>query len=196
MVRTFQSERLTIQPGYFILIALALLIIPVRWVVGWFGAVFFHEFCHYIALRAYKVSVFQIKIGIGGVNMQTGEMTVLQEVICALAGPLGSLLLLFLLHVYPYVSLCALAQSLFNLMPIYPMDGGRVITGICVGLIGEKKGILLSNTISGIFLALLFCVSLHLSLHYRLGILPIIISLIIITRVVKIPCKVRQLIVQ
>lgn len=196
MVRAFQNKSFLVQYGFYIIIALALLIVPVRWVIGWFLAVFFHEFSHYIALRLYKVPVFQITVGAFGADIQTGEMTIWQEIICALAGPIGSLVLLLLLRVFPYVSLCALGQALFNLIPIYPMDGGRAVTCICVALLGERNGLLFSKAISNFFLILLLCASLLTSLHYKLGVLPIAIAALIVVRALKFPCKDGQLIVQ
>lgn len=196
MARTFRNESFIVQPGFYISIALALLIVPVRWVIGWFLAVFFHEFSHYIALRLCKVPVFRITVGAFGADIQVGEITLWQEVVCALAGPIGSLVLLLLLRVFPYVSLCALGQALFNLIPIYPMDGGRAVTGICIALMGERTGLLFSKAISYFLLILLFCASLLTSLRYKLGFLPIVVAILIIFRAVKIPCKDRQLIVQ
>ena len=81
--------------------------------------------------------------------MEITDLTAFQEALCALAGPLGSFLLVPLHGVYPELSLMALGQGVFNLLPVYPMDGGRVLK--C--LAGEK----VSNIVANVVLAILFC---------------------------------------
>ena len=195
-MRAFRNERIVFEPGFFIMLSIALLIIPVRWIISWFIAVFVHELSHFVALRLCNVSVFQISIDMFGTDIQTDAMSTGQEIVSAIAGPLGSLLLLLFLRVFPYISLCALAQLLFNLIPIYPMDGGRVVTGICVGLLGRRRGVGLSKAVSLTFWVFLLCTSLFISFQYKLGVTPVLIAVLIIARTLKIPCKERQLIVQ
>ena len=196
MARIFQNEHIVFQVNFLVITSLSLLTLPIRWTIAWTIAIFFHELCHYIALHICKVPVFRIRVGAFGIDIQTGSMTKGQEIISALAGPLGSFLLLLLVRVFPYVSLCACGQLLFNLIPIYPLDGGRALTGICVLLFGEHKGFWICKVISVFFVTFLFCVSLISSFYYNLGIAPILISLLIVARALKIPCKERQLIVQ
>ena len=196
MVPESRNDSFNIQPDFCIIFALALLIVPVRWVLGWLIAVLFHEACHYIAICLFNVPVYRISVSITGVNMQTGEMTAFQEIICALAGPLGGFLLLFFLRMFPYVSLCAFGQSVFNLLPIYPLDGGRVITGIFVMLFGVEKGAQIGRIISVSFSVLLGCICVIASSQLSLGVMPVILVIFLIVRTVKIPCKDKKLIVQ
>lgn len=51
----------------------------------------------------------------------------MRELICALAGPLGSLALLCFLRIWPQAAICGSIQGTFNLLPLYPLDGGRVL---------------------------------------------------------------------
>lgn len=196
MMAMFRNERVTIQPQFCIVLAFALLVVPVRWILGWFGAVIFHEVCHYVTIRLFGVPVYHICISTLGVNMQTGEMSTFQEIICALAGPLGGFILLLLLHKCPYISLCALGQSVFNLLPIYPLDGGRAITGILILLFGNKTGLAIRKIISVFLSSFLAYVSLIISLRFSLGLAPVVLAIYVIIRIVKIPCKERKLIVQ
>lgn len=107
--------------------AFLLLVLPLRWVLGAFTAAAFHEFCHYLAIRASGGEVKGILIRPAGTVMQTTDLSSGRELVCALAGPLGGLLLLLFARWIPWAALCALVQSSFNLLPIYPLDGGRAL---------------------------------------------------------------------
>ena len=61
-----------------------------------------------------------------------------REVVCILAGPLGGLSLLLLCRRFPRVAICGMLQSVYNVLPIYPLDGGRALRGILGRLPGEN----------------------------------------------------------
>ena len=59
--------------------------------------------------------------------METASMSPVREAICALAGPLGSFSLLLISEYFPEAAVCGLIQGAYNLIPIFPLDGGRVV---------------------------------------------------------------------
>ena len=130
-MQTFTSRRLHIQPEFYILIAASLLILPFRWVLAWFVASAIHELCHYITLRACDVNIYSVTLGISGAVIETEAISPRHEFLSAVAGPLGGLFLLLLRTHIPHVAICALVQSMFNLLPIYPLDGGRACLSSC-----------------------------------------------------------------
>ncbi len=126
-MQTSHSNTVSVTPGFLIQLATAILLLPINWVAAWLFAAVFHESCHYIVLRLYNVRVFSMRIGFSGAIIETEPMQPKQELLTALAGPFGGLVLLLLIRIFPRIAICALLQSLFNLLPIYPFDGGRAL---------------------------------------------------------------------
>ncbi len=127
------------------------------WIIGVVGSlllflsVVFHELAHsYVALR-YKLSILNITLFIfGGVAQMKGEPPTPQaEFRIALAGPITSFMLAFIFlmsfllvqnsivkALFQYLAQLNFILGVFNLIPGFPMDGGRVVRAY----IWEKRG--------------------------------------------------------
>ena len=186
-----QNNAIIIEPAFYIFVAFSLLIIPAGWVLGWLIAVTFHELCHFIVLKLFRINIYSIRVGINGTVMETEPMSALCECTAALAGPVGGLCLIFVSRWAPCVSICALLQSTYNLIPIFPLDGGRVI-----------HRLLRSNKHTHIFelavILLITALSVFLSIRFKLGLYPLFIPLLLFQKcgLIKYPCKLLKQIVQ
>lgn len=107
--------------------ALLLLTLPFPWLISAIAAAVIHELFHIGALYLLKAPPVAIRIGFRGTVIRTPPMDPKETLLCAAAGPFGSLLLLFLIHVFPRLAICAAVQGLYNLLPVYPLDGGRIL---------------------------------------------------------------------
>lgn len=182
--KTFPVE---ITPDFCVGIALMVLVLPLKWVISWFIAASFHELCHIFAIRWMKIPICSAAVSFSGAVLKTGPMNGKEEFICALAGPVGGLSLLLLFRWMPMISICAFIQSGFNLLPVFPLDGGRALRSFLIRLFREPFGRRLSYTIeTGAVLALCF-LGWMAAFVWDLGIVPLIAAVILLIK--NIPIK-------
>ena len=186
-----------VEPAVWLWGAVLLIMVPLPWLAAAALAVCVHELCHYVAVRAAGGRVFRLRIGIGGMVMERDRLTSLQELCCALAGPAGSLVLVCLYRWIPRTALCGLVQGAFNLLPVYPLDGGRVLR-VLAGLCCSKRADPVCEWVERTCLLLLVSLAGYLSIRYSMGILPILMGIYLLFRLMerKIPCKPGRLGVQ
>ena len=130
--------RIRIESGFYIFLAVLLLAVPLRWIAAAFAAAFVHELGHYLAVRLLGGQVLSGSICFRGARMETLPMSPGRELIAVLAGPASSLMLLCLARLFPRVAICGLIQGIYNLLPIYPLDGGKALR--CVMALAEGRG--------------------------------------------------------
>jgi Zn-dependent protease/predicted transcriptional regulator len=130
-----------------------------HWMVGvltsllFFGSVLFHELSHSVVARHFRIPVVSITLFVFGGVARIGRdaPTPRQEFLIAAAGPLSSYLLsggFYLLgRGFPESSMVGalagwlmminFALATFNLIPGFPMDGGRILRSIAWGITGN-----------------------------------------------------------
>jgi len=119
--------RIYIDPGVFLLLPFALLAIPLRLLFSWIVAAGIHELGHILAVYLLKGHITKIRIGVGGAVIAGDNLGVLRNCICVIAGPLfGAIPLLFARYI-PRIGLISLLLSAYNLLPFWPLDGGRIL---------------------------------------------------------------------
>ena len=168
--------------GLAIYLALLLLILPLRWVFAVAAAVAVHELGHYLAVRGCGGNISGFRLGLMGAYLETSQLQNWQEILCILAGPAAGLLLLFLSRWFPRLAICGALQSVYNLLPVYPLDGGRVLR-CAAGLLGAGERVCVYIEYA-VVLAILV-LSIYGAVCLRLGLLPIMIAAVLVWRVLR-----------
>ena len=113
------------------MLGLAVLLLPLRVLLGIVLAAAVHELGHLTAMYFLGVPVLGIVFRPSGARIEAGPMEPGTEILCALAGPVAGAVTIFAWKWFPELALAGLVQTVFNLIPIYPLDGGRVARNIC-----------------------------------------------------------------
>lgn len=124
------AGKFRIQSPVFFLGALWLLVLPPAWGMGAVLAAGVHELCHLLCVLLCGGQVLELTLGPGGAIMETTPLTYGKEALSALAGPVGSFSMVLLMDSFPEAALCGLVQGAYNLLPIYPLDGGRILRNL------------------------------------------------------------------
>ena len=119
-----------------------------------------HELSHVAALRLLGLRVTGLSLDARGLCIgYDGTCSPRGHILAALAGPLGGALYALLGFTgvsWLRQSAClSLLLTAFNLLPLMPLDGGRVFSRLCVLALGEERGESLCRTVSAALLTLL-----------------------------------------
>ncbi len=164
--------KIKIQPSFWLFLFVAVVIKRGYFALTYTLAVFLHECAHYLVANKLFYRCKEIRIGIFGAVLygDFSDVTPPNRIKIALAGPVCNLFICAMclalwwilpeMYVFSEVFFQAnLSMAVVNLAPFYPLDGGRVLTGLLENKIGKKSLNLVKNLTVAISL-LSFCVFL------------------------------------
>ena len=160
----------------FFFLALTLMVLPLRWFAAVVIAAAVHELGHIAAVKILGGSLCRLSIRYEGASINAQLDSRWKEAVAILAGPCAGACFILFSRWLPRVAILAAAQTLFNLLPVYPLDGGRLIR--CLG-VGERTMAWIEYTA----ILCLVLVGMYLFLGLRMGFLPLVIVSVVIYRV-------------
>ena len=180
-----------ISPGACIAAAVILLLVPFQWVSAWLIAAFVHECCHILALLICRNHIEEICIGFNSARIQASSMNRWKQLFCTLAGPLGASLLLLLRTSFPRIAVCAFIHSVYNLLPLLPLDGGHALQCVLAMVFSESVANKLMQWEEIILINAMLLFSIFTAIIFKLGLVPVIFVICLLLKVkkIKIPCK-------
>lgn len=150
---------------------------------------FLHELGHMLAgiLLGFKpnsIEIMPVGLSIGfkskvdnyNKKIRKGTLLTLKKIIIALSGPLVNLIFIALFTLFDFyffnidrelIIYSNILIAIFNLIPIYPLDGGRIAKGILHILYGREESYEYTNKISNICICLLTAISSIAILYWR-----------------------------
>ena len=148
---------------------------------------FLHEIGHLIAgiilgLKPEKIEIIPVglivsfKVDIEGINKKkgNGNMFVIKEIIVAIAGPIVNLFIFIITslnaeksYLNNLIMYSNLLIFIFNLIPIYPLDGGRILKGILHIIFGKRTSCKITYDISIISNIILTAICSIAILYYK-----------------------------
>ena len=131
---------INIDYGFYFYVVSLVFLLPLPWLLSSLTAAVLHELGHLAAAKCMKLEIHGIRLEVGGARIICEPPNNTQSLITAIAGPIVGFLLCFLFPYFPKIAFCGFLQSMFNLIPIIPFDGGRILLSVCNKLLGQERG--------------------------------------------------------
>ncbi len=144
-----------------------------------------HESAHAIVARSRGFVLKKTVLLPYGAMMSAGEnFDKTSSILIGLAGPLVNIVLaLILLGIwwlfpvaYSYTQkffYCNMSLGIFNLLPVYPLDGSRVVLGVCKNRLKAIKGLRIAGITLSVILFATFIASFFFGLNFSIGIMAL-----------------------
>ena len=168
------------------------------------GFAILHELGHlfagiFLKMKPEKIEIIPVgitisfKVSIKDMNKKIGKsnMLELKKIFVALAGPITNLIIILItinmqMEIIEQIEIIYsnICIFIFNMLPIYPLDGGRIVKGVIEIKKGRKKANYYTNKVSLIITVLLTILSIVV-IYHNLNISITLIMIYIWTLVIK-----------
>jgi len=143
----------------------------------------FHELGHVLTLLCVGGEVRSLKLTACGAVIDTNVLSYWREAVVAMMGPgVNFLLLLICRRSAPLLAVINLCLFLYNMLPIYPLDGGRVLRSVLRMMLPMRIALWVEKTICGLCLGCIMSISVYLTCVWHAGLWPVLLCGVLLTR--------------
>jgi stage IV sporulation protein FB len=155
-----------------------------------------HELAHLVALYKFGVVINEFKISLFGANIKTEnykKTSIKNEIIILLAGVTANLFFAVFFSVLNYFIKSEIAQNIFlinlslfifNLLPFYNFDGGKIIELLLKTKLNEKTADFLISCISFVVLIPIIFVSINVFLQNHNNFYFLVVSMLMLLTII------------
>jgi len=154
--------------GAVLIIAMLILNNHIGMILPLLAAVSVHELGHAVAILLYKGSIRTIALNAGGLKIDYDSIRFNygQDIVCAAAGPIAGLSAAIIgsyLNVNVFAGI-SIVISMFNLLPVRPLDGGRILWNLFMMLFGVNAEKII-RIVEIAVLLLIWVISIYASIY-------------------------------
>ena len=170
-----------IHPLTYLLIIIAMITANFKKIIIYMSLIFVHELGHFLTAKYYRWNTDKIYIyPLGGITRFNDliNKSLKEELIIILMGPLFQIIFFLILVCFKVENIAFFNWTLllFNLLPIYPLDGGKILNILLACLLPYKTSYIITIHIAFISYFLLF---IFLIINYKsLFLFIVLISLV------------------
>lgn len=143
-----------------------------------------HEGGHLLAMFLCDVKVHTLRLRASGAVISADAMPYWKELLVAAAGPFVNLLLLLASTrnnaLMAVVNLCLFV---YNLLPIYPLDGGRILHALMYMLLPPNAAETMIKTVQILCVGAIVLLSCYMTCVWHAGLWPMIVAGMLLLRV-------------
>lgn len=176
------KRKVSLQPELLLVWGLLLFLNPGQVFAPFFLAAALHELAHGAAIYLCGGKVLSVRLTVSGAVMETSPLSYGKETLCALAGPAASFSLLLVGKYAPWLAFWGMLQGCYNLLPIYPMDGGRALRGILLRHLSMEQTDRILRCCKIVTFAALLMASLYGAWVWQIGYAPLLLVCLLLFR--------------
>lgn len=178
------TEYLDVSPAFLGFFCAYFYFDPAQTFWAFFLSAALHEAGHLIALRCMRVRIHKLRLGLTGAVLYTPPLAYGRELLAAAAGPaVNAVCTLAFLHAWPRFALVNLLLLFYNLLPLYPLDGGRILRAALHLLLPDNAAVLVEKILAAVVLAAITAAACCLTCVWHAGLWPVILCALLLLRV-------------
>lgn len=176
MRRCRVSQALEISPVFIAFLCAYYYFDPAQTFAPFLFSVTAHEAGHLLVLTLLRARIHKLRLTFSGAVIVTDPLRYSHEILAAAAGPaVNALLLALLASTAPQLAFVNLLLLAYNLLPFYPLDGGRILRAVLHLLLPPNAAASVERILSGACCLFLLICAVYLTCVRHAGLWPVVL---------------------